>query len=280
MTPIDEQQVIDVGPTVELSLRVSVATLARVVFPNPEDGKPMLALEHKATLLPGDDESQVVVKAQPLGGTVRILNPSRLHMLVDGFHFDSKRSRSEQDFRIFIRPADWEVVREFCLRKFSQDDGLDLESDPVRELVEEFDDAMGIEFQPDQYALKPAGIVLENEPASTGNVHALGIPTVRIYRVFEVQIADPALCRAMVAKSESHSKDVLRSLALNDARKGGRGRANAMLAVPMQQIQDAYLAIPPEKRDAPLPFKNTHLDGNVPAVLEGIFVPKYRHLGQ
>ena len=66
---------IGIGPTTELSLRVSVASLARVIFPSPEDGTPMLALEHRATLLPG--EEQVVVKAQPFGGAVRILYPSR-----------------------------------------------------------------------------------------------------------------------------------------------------------------------------------------------------------
>ncbi len=43
--------IIGVGPTAELSLRVSVSTLSRVVFPHPADGVPMLALEHKATLV-------------------------------------------------------------------------------------------------------------------------------------------------------------------------------------------------------------------------------------
>ena len=41
---------IGVGPTEDLSLRVSVATLVRVLFENRDDGDLMLALERKATV--------------------------------------------------------------------------------------------------------------------------------------------------------------------------------------------------------------------------------------
>ena len=41
---------IGVGATDELSLRVSVATLVRVLFKNPSDDELLLALERKATL--------------------------------------------------------------------------------------------------------------------------------------------------------------------------------------------------------------------------------------
>jgi hypothetical protein len=68
------EEAINVGPTDELCLRVSVATLSRVDFSRPEDGIPMLALENKATWEPGDGESRVVVIAQPFGGSIRILN--------------------------------------------------------------------------------------------------------------------------------------------------------------------------------------------------------------
>jgi hypothetical protein len=229
-------------------------------------------------LLSGDGEAHVVVKAQPFGGAVRLLNYTRLQSVVERFHFDSQRSRSEEDFRIYIRPSDWEAVREFCLHNLTNEVDSELESDPARELVEEFEDTMRIELRPDQYCVKPVGTVLENEPEPTRNIHASGVATVRIYRVFEAQIVDPALCRAMVANSRKHSSHDIRRLALDDARKGGKGRANAMLVATIQSIRDAYLAVPPEKRSARLPFKDTHLDGNVPAVLEGIFVPKYQHL--
>ena len=267
-----------VGPTAELSHRVSVATLARVVFVNPEDGDIALALEHKATLHTDEDELHVVAKAQPFGGAVRILNFDRLRALAGGFHFDSERSRSEQDFRIFIQPSEWEIVRDYCLQDFGHGEETDLESDPARELVEEFDDALGVELRPEQYKVKPAGTILENEPVRTKNVHAAGIGTVRIYRVFEVQIIDQALAQTMLTNSRNHSSQALRDLALENAWKGGRGRANAMLVVSMRRIRDAYMALSPDKRGEPLLFENTILDGNVPAVLEDIDVPKYRNI--
>ncbi|MGB3717174.1 MAG: hypothetical protein WA996_22360 [Candidatus Promineifilaceae bacterium] len=278
MTGENGFQTYGIGPTATLSLRVSVAALARVVFPHPVNGEPMLALEHKATLLADEVEPQVLVKAQPFGGAIRIRNFANMNAIVENFRYDSERSRSEQDFRIFIKPSDWPAVRDFCLRSFSRADGSELESDPTRELVEEFEDAMGIDLKPDQYVVKAIRTVLENEPARTENVHAAGISTVRIYRVFEANIVHAALSRAMMANSENHSSDFLRSLALEDASNRGRGRANAILAVSMQRIRDAYLDISPYRRSEPLYFENTRLDGNVPAVLEGIHVPKYQNV--
>jgi hypothetical protein len=142
-----------VGATGELSLRVSVATLVRVVFENPQDGDLMLALEHKATLIAGEGGPRVTVKAQPFGGAIRFLNLTPLQTLIGNFHFDSQRSRSERDFRIFIRPADWDTVREFCLRHFGQENDWVLESDPARELIEEFADALDIEYRCDSSAM-------------------------------------------------------------------------------------------------------------------------------
>jgi hypothetical protein len=268
-----------VGATGELSLRVSVATLVRVVFENPQHGDLMLALEHKATLVAGEGEPRVMVKAQPFGGAIRFLNLAPLQTLIGNFHFDSERSRSEQDFRIFIRPADWDTVKEFCLWYFRQENDLVLESDPARELVEEFADALDIELRPEQYVTQPLRSVVENEPVRTRNVHAQGYPTTRIYRVFETRIVDPALCRAMIANSQNRSSQDLRELALKDAREGGKGRANAMLVLPLQLIRDVYLAMSPETRNRPITFEGSHLEGNVLAVLEGVAVPKYRSWG-
>ncbi len=111
---------IDIGATDELSLRVSVATLVRLLFEHPSDGKLMLALERKATLLDSENGPVVDVKSQPFGGAIQILDPGALQRQIGDFHFDSEESRAEQDFRIFIRPADWEEVRVFCLRQFDQ----------------------------------------------------------------------------------------------------------------------------------------------------------------
>ena len=96
---------VGIGATAELSLRVSVATLVRVLFKSPNDDELMFALERKATLRRTEDGEAVRVKSQPFGGAIRILDLSVVQDLVGDFHFDSERSRAEQDFRIFIRPS-------------------------------------------------------------------------------------------------------------------------------------------------------------------------------
>jgi hypothetical protein len=265
-----------VGPTTELSLRVSVATLSRLLFPRPEDGLPLLGLENKATLVPGGDEDQVVVSAQPFGGAVRLLNLNGLLKHASRFNFDSQRSRAEADFRVFIPPSNWDAVREYCLRHLGLEDSPDLECDPSRELVEEVYDTLGVQLKPGQYTLRPVRTVIENDPTPTSNLRAAGRLTARIYRIYEVYILDPTLQRMMTANSQAHPGHVLRRMALEDTQKGGRGRANAMLVAPLEEIRQAYLKIPPEKRGRQLPFKNTLLAGNVAAVLEGVSVPKYQ----
>ena len=269
---------IGVGATEDLNLRVSVATLARVLFENPRDGELMLALERKATLHKAESGRVVEVKSQPFGGAIRILDLRALRDLIGDFHFDSERSRSEQGFRIFIRPSDWETVREFCIQRFSVADDPILETDPRRELAEEFADALKINLTPDQYILKPVGTVVEGDPAPTENIHARDILTVRVYRIFEARIVDSSLAHTMMTNSESISHRDLCALALEDAQNGGKGRVNAILALPLKRMSDVYLAIPPKKRNAPILFEENRLDETVLAVLEDITVPKYQRL--
>jgi hypothetical protein len=66
------------------------------------------------------------------------------------------------------------------------------------------------------------------------------------------------------------------ALALADARKGGKGRANAVLALPLKSITHAYLAVTPEERNSPIFIEQNQIDETVPALLEGIQVPKYQ----
>jgi hypothetical protein len=128
------------GATQDLSLRVSVATLVRVVFEDPGSGERMLALERKATL----SETNVEVKSQPFGGAIRILDLDAIHDLIGDFCFDSEHSRAEHDLRLFIRPSVWPVLREFCIQHLSHVNDPVLETDPTRELTEEFADALEI----------------------------------------------------------------------------------------------------------------------------------------
>ena len=267
-----------IGATPDLSLRVSVATLVRVIFKHPRNGELMLALERKATLHEAENGGIVEVKSQPFGGAIRIRDLRALRDLIGDFRFDSERSLSEQDFRIFIRPSDWEIVRKFCRQHFSHVDDPVLETEPGRELAEEFADALKIRLEPDQYTQKPVGTIIEDNPAPTENIHAKGYLTARVYRIFEAYISDSILAHIMLTNSESLSDQDLCELALEDAQNGGKGRANAILTLPMKLISDVYLAMPPEKRNAPVLFEMKRLDETVPAVLEGIDVPKYQRL--
>ncbi|OGO26816.1 MAG: hypothetical protein A2Z16_07340 [Chloroflexi bacterium RBG_16_54_18] len=279
MTPKNPDRFISgIGATADLSLRVSVAALVRVLFKNPTDGVLMLALERKAALHKVSIGHQVDVKTQPFGGAIHIRDLGILHALIGDFHFDSEHSRSERDFRLFIRPSDWRAVREFCLGHFNNTGEPVLETDPGRELAEEFAGVLQTSLEPDQYVLKPLETVTEDTPALSVNIRALGYPTSRVYYIFEVCITDKSLTSKMVAKSQGISHQDLCELALEDARNGGLGRVNAILTLPLRQVMDVYLALSPAERAAPVAFDEHRLDETVPVVLDGIGVPKYRRL--
>jgi hypothetical protein len=239
----------------------------------------MLALENKATVRSDEHPSSVVVRAQPFGGAIRIFNPNGLFTQVGDFNFDSERARLEQDFRIYVHPSSWKPLQEFCLKNLGLKDSPELESEPSRELAEEFYDTLGIELRPNQYTIEPAGILVESNPVPSENLHAAGNPTARVYRIDEIQIHDPSLSEMMIANSEEHPGQTLKTIALDDARKGGKGRANAMLVAPVEELRASYLKLSPEMRGERIKYKQTHLAGNVAAILDGVFVPKYQHLG-
>lgn len=263
-----------IGPSNELGLRVSVAVLARVLFKHPGNGETMLALEHKATLH-GD---QVEVRSQPFGGAVRILNLDAIHDLIGDFHFDSETSSREQDLRLFIRPSSWPVLREFCVRHLANIDDPVLETDPARELIEEFHDALKVTLAPGQFASRPVATIVEDAPSPTENPRAKGMPTVRVYRVFETVITDPALAAAMLENSEANPAGTMQRRAVDDLGNGGKGRANSILALPLKRIEGFYSALSLEERRIPIVFGNDRLDGTVPALLENITVPGYQRL--
>jgi len=263
---------IGVGPTEALCLRVSVAALARVVFPHPESGQNLLALERKATLRAAAREEALVI-AQPFGGGLRILRPDVLLEQVGDFHYDSLRSREEQDFRILIRPADWGAFKQFCLNAFraaiAGEGGLlpVLEADPARELAEEFQDTLQAALSPAQYRLHPLEMRVEDEPAPSHSPRAANLPTVRIYNVFEAVLTDAALIERVQASSAGISDEELARQAVEDARQGGRGRANAALALPVEQVRAACESRLPENRDGAIRVAGHALAGNVSAVL-------------
>lgn len=262
-----------IGATPELSLRASIATLTRVIFKHPANGAWMLALERKVTLLRTENGAFAKEKSQPFGGAIRILDLPALHELVGDFRFDSERSRAEQDLRIFIKPAYWPVLREFCIQHLSQADDPVFETSPTRELAEEFADALKVNLQSGQYSCHPIATVVENDPSPTDNIHAKGISTVRVFRIFEAVITDAALVRAILLNGESICQEDLYTLAVK-----GNGRANLILSLPLKRISDHYSAIPLVERTAPVFYEGNQLDVTVPAILDGIAVPKYQRL--
>jgi hypothetical protein len=267
-----------IGATDELSLRVSIATLMRVVFEHPVTGEWMLALERKATLRKAEHEHIVEVKSQPFGGAIRILEVDAIHNLIGDFHFDSEYSRDKLDFRLFIRPSSWSVLREFCIQHLSHIDDPILETHPSRELIEEFIDTLKMSLKPQQFNYKPVATIVENEPAPTNNIHATGIPTVRVYRIFEAHIVESSLRQSMLTNSESIFHNDLCELALDDFQKGGRGRANAMLTLPLRQITEAYRAMSPTERNAPILFSRHYLGETVSVILDEVHAQKYQRL--
>lgn len=264
---IDDRAQADTGPTAELSLRASVGVLARVVF--EERGGQMLALERKATLLAPGGQNQVRVRAQPFGGAVRLLEPHALAKHIGPWRYDSGLSRAEQDLRIFMRPGAWEALRRLCIQQFTSPVQDILDSDPARELEEEFADALHIHLSPEQYTCRPLGVAEERSPTPTDNIHASGSATVRLYHVHEVRILDRRLVAAMLQNSQDVTDQALVQRALQDARQGGRGRANAVLALPLDLVRAQFRAIPGGERHAMITLDGHFLEGNIQALFTG-----------
>ena len=252
--------------------RVSVATFNRIIFPHPQNGTSMLALERRATA----DGEHARVGAQPFGGGVRILDPARLQELIGEIRYDSERSRAEQDFRILIPPTKWEAVKQYCLHHLANPDDRELEASPDRELAEEFEEDLGIHLDTDQYAIQPVGFVIEDNPVPTKNARASGQLTVRLYRIFDVRIVDAALCAALLSASHRYSDQELARLARQSAPNGGRGRANSVLTLPLSTVRESYLALPAEARCRKLSVDGHELDESVLAILMDIDVPHYQ----
>jgi len=278
METIDPQQGdIGIGATEELALRVSVATLSKVIFDPPDTSQTMLALERTATWQEINGESVIVVKAKPFGGGVLLNKPETLFSLIGEFHFDSQRSRQEMDFRIQIRPEDWESVKGFCLHHFQENDGV-IESSPERELVEEFNDALKLKVALDEFQLRPMGICIEENPRKTENVRVPGTPTVSIYKLYQVRIRSPRLIAAILENNQDITNTGLQDFARRDQHSGGKGRANGVLALFLDAVIEAYQALPPKEHSISISIKGHQIDSNVLAILEEVDTPRYKRI--
>lgn len=252
-------------------LRVSVATYNQVVFPHPENGITILALERKATALP---DGSVNIRAQPFGGGVKILNPKSLKEIVGEIQFDSERSEQERDLRILIDPSKWEDVKRYCLFCLENPNDSEIESAPDRELVEEFDETMGVQLNPGQYAVEPMGFVVENTPVWTENWYARRSLTARVYRTYRVKLLDAELCKSLLDTSLEVSDQTLGMQAM----KNKTGRANSVLALPLNSVTEAWLALPPELRCQKIKADGYELDESTLVILDDVDVPQYQRI--
>jgi hypothetical protein len=257
--------------------RVSVATLNRVIIRDNPGASPLLVLERAATLFK-DKALPPVVLTKPFGGAVRILDGEALRRHIGNYEFDSSHSQSEQDFRILVPTAAWDRLKQFCVQHLAKPGDPILETSPQRELAEEFMDALHIQLQPGQVFINPAGFVFENTPAPTGNLYSRGFPTVRIYRIFEVEILESSLRSALLENSRRYSDLDLQAMAAADAAHGGKGRANAILALSLEAITQAYHTLPLPQRASPLEFGGHLFDPSVIAVLENVDTSQYDRL--
>jgi hypothetical protein len=277
MSRVSESDKLQIGvdATRELSLRISVASLIKVLFNNPDDGNIMLALERTATLQKAQGKPDVMVMAKPFGGAVRLVNSQAFRQLIGDFHFDSKLSRQEGDFRIVTRPASWQTVQDMCWEHLKRPETGILDYKPERELCEEFGDTLHANITPDQYQLKKRGMIIEDYPVKTHNPRSPGSSTVRIYYIFEAWIEKPDLINRILDNHRSYTDRDLQELALLDAGKGRRGRANAILTLPLDALVEYYRSLPPNKRSRSIWFRKHQIAGNVLAFMNEVDQSRY-----
>jgi hypothetical protein len=269
---------IGIGPGKEFSLRISVAAIVAVKFTDPENNKTLLALERAATVHTKNEKPEVTVKAKPFGGGARLLDPERLSKLIGGFNFDSERSLKEEDFRILTNPVSWEKIKKICIAHLEETDNGILDTGPERELEEEFEDCLSIKIRPEDYSLKDKGMVIEDSPVNTKNINAPGSPTVRVYYLYEALIKNRQIIDLAMNNSKRYSDDDLAGMAHQDLKKGGKGRANAVLVVDPDKLRRFYHSVPTGKQGELIKFEEHLLDGNVPALFEDISSHKYQRI--
>jgi hypothetical protein len=170
------------------------------------------------------------------------------------------------------------LIKEYCLSHLEEEDDIELESVPHRELMEEFAETIRVYLNPNQYSVQPLGFVIENTPVQTEYAEARGQLTVRLYRIFEVRIVDAALCRVMLTVSQSYSDQELGARALQDFENFGKGRASTILTLPLGRLTEFYLALPSEMRYRKMMIDDHKFDESVLAILREVEVPQYQRV--
>ncbi len=94
------------------------------------------------------------------------------------------------------------------------------------------------------------------------------------------EYAIAALARAvtLALASRRYSDADLQAMADADAANGGRGRANAVLALPLEAVGEAYQQTPPAERGRLLNVDGHVFHSSVLAVLDHVDAPEYERL--
>jgi len=224
----------------------------------------MLVLERTASRR-GD---RIEVKAKPVGGGIQILDLTAMHARIGSFQFDSQRSRAEADFRIFIPPHQKESVIAFCLDQFRGTRSAVLDILPERELVEELHDSLGVQVSLSQFKMQWLKAVVETEAVPSSSPRARDVKTHHIYTIYQLEVLDSTLAQALLANSEYYTDADLVQRAQTDLSRGGWGRANAVLALPWQILQQSYLHIPSSERGSDQRLLEHTLTGSVRHLLD------------
>lgn len=266
-----------IGSTTDLTLRVSAANLVKVTFDQFQDQRTMLVLERTGTVRAKHDTYTVFVRAKPFGGGLRIIDPGALQEEIGEFNFDSHRSWLERDFRIFINPARWDSLKWFCWQHLRESSGV-LESSPLRELVEEFRDALGTDIKSEQYRLKWLRTIVEDMPIRTSNPRSEGSSTTRIYSIYEMKVVDSELITKLIESSNSRSDKDLCAAAEKDYLEGGRGRVSTALVLEYDRLVSFYQDLSQQGRRTQTRIRGHELDGNVLAILNEVESEKFQYL--
>jgi len=171
------------------------------------------------------------------------------------------------DFRILVQPSSWDKIKQICRNHFNGTEYGILDHSPERELEEEIESCLNLKIRQDNYTAQLADLFIEDEPQKTKNMRARGFSTVRIYYIYEARLKNPELIRMILENSKRYSEADLQDMAWQDSRQGGRGRANAVLALPLHELKDRYSSIPGGTNRGSVHFNEHLFDGNVWAVI-------------
>ena len=88
-------------------------------------------------------------------------------------------------------------------------------------------------------------------------------------------VKNQEIIKLILENSRKYTNDDLSKMALEDFIQGGKGRANAVLSVYKDELENFYRSIPINKRGGLLHYKEYQLEGNISALFEGISSYKY-----